>query len=139
MKITTGAFALLVAMGCFAAVPAIAQNTDHRDPQAQQGDQRHDQNADQNRDQDRDHKDAQNHDQDRDHSNVASRDDSSYAGNKYYQQGWKDGQKHKRKDHKWTSDADREAYEAGYGHGDRGEQWQNANHKRDDDHDHQHQ
>jgi len=134
MKITPGAFGLLLVLGCFATVPVVAQNTDHHDPQTQQ-DQRHDQTGDL----DRDHKDAQGHDQDRDHANVQTRDDSSYAGNTNFQQGWKDGQKHKHKNHKWANDTDRDAYEAGYKHGDRGEQWQNQ--KKDDDHrdDHQHQ
>ena len=128
MKITSGALALLVALGCATAVPAVAQDNDHRDQQAQQ---------------DRDHRDVQNHDQDRDHNNMQDRDENRYVSNKYYQQGWKDGGKHKQKNHKWKNDEDRQAYEAGYRHGDRGEQWQNPGHKKDkdDDHggDHQHQ
>lgn len=126
MKITSGALALFVALGCSAAVPVVAQDNDHRDQQAQQ---------DQRRDQDRDHRDVQNHDQDRDHDNMQNRDER-YVSNKYYQQGWKDGQNHKHKNHKWKNDDDRQAYEAGYGHGDRGEQWQNSGHKRDKDDDH---
>jgi len=51
------------------------------------------------------------------------RDESGYYSNKYYKQGWQDGQHHKHKDHKWKNDKDREAYEAGYNHGDHGEQW----------------
>ena len=71
---------------------------------------------------------------------MQDRDESRYVNNKYYQQGWKDGGKHKQKNHKWKNDEDRKAYEAGFRHGDRGEQWQNPKHK-DDDHggDHQHQ
>lgn len=68
----------------------------------------------QDRDQDRDH----NQDRDRD------RDDNAYRNNRYYEQGWKDGEHHKQKHHKWRNDDDRRAYEAGYAHGDRGEKWQ---------------
>jgi hypothetical protein len=68
-------------------------------------------------------------DRDRDHDR--DRDERAYYSNRYYQQGWKDGQHHKHKNHKWKSDADRQAYEAGYVHGDRGEQWR----KPDRDHD----
>jgi hypothetical protein len=131
MKISSGALALLVALGCATAVPAIAQDNDHRDQQAQQ-----DQRRDQVGDQDRDHRDMQNHDQDRDRDNMQNRDDRNYISNKYYQQGWKDGQKHKHKNHKFKNDDDRKAYEAGFGHGDRGEPWQNQGHKRDKDDDH---
>ncbi len=113
---------MLVALGCAAAVPAVAQDNDHRDQQVQQ-DQHRDQNMD------RDH--------DRDHNNMQNSDDRRYVSNKYYQQGWKDGGKHKQKNHKWKNDEDRQAYEAGFRHGDHGEPWQNSKH-RDDDHDHDH-
>ncbi|HZU29502.1 MAG TPA: hypothetical protein VFB79_00205 [Candidatus Angelobacter sp.] len=62
------------------------------------------------------------------------RDESAYYSNKYYKMGWEDGQHHKRKDHKWKNDADRQAYEAGYMHGDHGEQWKDHDHDRDRDH-----
>jgi hypothetical protein len=89
MKLTSGALALIMALGCTAGVSAIAQD-DHHDQQVQ------------------------------DHQN---RDESGYYSNKYYKQGWQDGAHHKRKDYKWKNDADRQAYEAGYLHGDHGEQW----------------
>ena len=87
----------------------------------QQG--RHDRD-DQMRDQDRD----------RDRGHV---DDAAYFNNKYYQQGWKDGEHHKHKNKKWKNDDDRRAYEAGYMHGDRGEPWQqHQRHDNDDRHEH---
>lgn len=105
--------ALILALGCTAAVPAVAQD-DHRDRQ---------QNQEMRRDRD------------------DNRGESSYQNNPYYQQGWKNGQRHKHKNRKWKNDSDRQAYEAGYAHGDRGEQWQNANRQNDrnrgGDHDHQ--
>lgn len=63
--------------------------------------------------------DQEHHDMDRDRH-----DESAYMNNKYYKAGWQDGQRHKHKDRKWKNDADRQAYEAGYVHGDHGEQWQ---------------
>jgi len=68
--------------------------------------------------------------QDRDHD----RDDSAYRNNRYFKQGWKDGQKHKHKNKHWKNDADREAYEAGYNHGNNGEAWQNERHHDRDRH-----
>lgn len=78
--------------------------------------QDHDQAQDRDQDRDRDH----NQDRDRD------RDDSAYHNNRYYEQGWKDGEHHKQKNHKWKNDDDRRAYEAGYAHGDHGEKWQSG-------------
>lgn len=75
--------------------------------------------------QDRDQ--GQDHNQDRDRD----RDDSAYRNNHYYEQGWKDGEHHKQKHHKWRNDDDRRAYEAGYARGHRGEKWQRG----DPDHD----
>jgi hypothetical protein len=71
--------------------------------------------------------------QDRDHDGDRDRDDSMYRNNRNFQKGWKDGQHHKHKNRKWKNDADRQAYEAGFSHGDRGEQWQKNNHDRDHD------
>jgi hypothetical protein len=62
-----------------------------------------------------------------------NRDESRYDTNSNYKKGWKDGQKHKHKNKKFKNDSDREAYEAGYGHGDHGERWQNPNQRRDHD------
>ncbi|MGH9567245.1 MAG: hypothetical protein ACRD4I_14765 [Candidatus Angelobacter sp.] len=136
MKVTTGAFVLTLALGCATAIPSMAQPPDHRgdQPQAQQPDQRDrdQQRPDQDRaqEQDRDHRADQDRDQhadqDRDHRNMSD-NDSAYYSNKYYQQGWKDGLKHKRKNHKWKNDEDRRAYEAGFAHGDRGEKWHKPN------------
>lgn len=81
-------------------------------------------------DQDRDHA-GQNHD--RDDRRAGDHDDSAFYNNRYYKQGWQDGQHHKHNHKKWKNDADRQAYEAGYGHGDHGEQWQN-HHDHDRDH-----
>jgi len=85
------------------------------------------------RDHDQDHNRAMTNDRDRDRG-----DEAAYYNNKYYKSGWKDGEHHKHKDKKWKNDQDRMAYEAGYAHGDRGEQWQNPRHDRDHDHDHDH-
>ncbi|MGH9571727.1 MAG: hypothetical protein ACRD4F_18955 [Candidatus Angelobacter sp.] len=144
MKVTTGAFVLTLALGCATAIPSMAQPSDHRgdQPQAQQPDQRdrdqqrpdqdraqeqdRDHRADQDRDQHADQDRDQHADQDRDHRNMSD-NDSAYYSNKYYQQGWKDGLKHKRKNHKWKNDEDRRAYEAGFAHGDRGEKWHKPN------------
>ena len=72
----------------------------------------------------------QQRDQDRSRDN---RDESSFYGNSNYQRGWKDGLKHKHKNKKWKNDADREAYEAGYAHGNQGEKWQKPEQRRDHD------
>jgi hypothetical protein len=90
MKITSGALALVMAVGCFGTVAAAVAQDRHEEAVAQ------------------DH-----HDQ----------DESRFYTNQYYKQGWEDGRKHKRKEHKWKNDADRDAYEAGYAHGDRNEEW----------------
>jgi hypothetical protein len=74
---------------------------------------------------------AQDHDRDRDRRDRDSQDERAYYNNRYYQKGWNDGQHHKHKHKKWKNDADRQAYEAGYAHGDRGEKW---NSQRHDDH-----
>jgi hypothetical protein len=96
MKITSGALALVMAVGCFGTVSAVAQEARHDEAVAQQ-----------------DHHDKDHHDQ----------DESRFYSNQNYKQGWQDGRKHKHKDHKWKNDADREAYEAGYAHGDHNEEW----------------
>jgi hypothetical protein len=72
----------------------------------------------QERDQDRDRNEGRDRDRDR--------DDSTYRNNRYYKQGWKDGEHHNHKNHKWKNDDDRRAYEAGYARGDRGDEWQNG-------------
>ncbi len=59
-------------------------------------------------------------------------DDRAYQNNHYYKQGWKDGQHHKQRKHKWKNDDDRRAYEAGYAHGERGDKYQGRD--RDDRH-----
>lgn len=75
-------------------------------------------------------------DQDRDHDrNRDQRDDSAYTNNRYYKQGWRDGGRHKRSNKHWKNDNDRSAYEAGYAHGDRGEQWKDKDKDHDRDHD----
>lgn len=74
---------------------------------------------------------AQDHDQDRDHDRAqmdSNRDESAYYNNQYYKEGWNDGEHHKHREKKWKNDADRQAYEAGYVHGDRGEKWTDHNH-----------
>ena len=76
--------------------------------------------AAQDRDQDRDRDRDRDHNQDRDRD----RDTSTYRNNRYYKQGWKDGEHHKHKNRRWKNDDDRRAYEEGYTHGDRGETWQ---------------
>lgn len=99
------------------------------------------QDRDQQHDQDRDRDRSMQHDQDRDHDRGMMNgrgDETAYYNNKYYKSGWRDGEHHKHKDRKWKNDQDRMAYEAGYAHGDRGEQWQNPRHDRDHDHDHDH-
>ena len=59
-------------------------------------------------------------------------DDRGYRNNHYYKQGWKDGEHHKHRNHKWKNDEDRRAYESGYSHGERGDKY--SNHDRDDRH-----
>lgn len=78
----------------------------------------------------RDNQQEHQRDQDRDREN---RDEGRFYGNANYQRGWKDGLHHKHKNLKWKNDPDREAYEAGYAHGGRGEQWQNPEQRRDHD------
>jgi Ni/Co efflux regulator RcnB len=74
--------------------------------------------------------------QDADHHDQMNRDDhhddSAYRNNQYYSQGWKDGQRHKHRNKRWKNDADRQAYEAGYAHGDHGDRMDMDHH----DHDH---
>jgi hypothetical protein len=82
----------------------------------------------QDRDHDRDNQ-AQNHDRD---DRGMNGNESAYYNNKYYKQGWKDGENHKRRNKKWKNENDRRAYEAGYGHGDHGERWHKP--MRDNDH-----
>jgi hypothetical protein len=77
---------------------------------------------------------AADQDRDRDNRAVSDRDDAAFANNKFFQEGWKDGLKHKHKNRKFKNDEDSRAYEAGYAHGDRGEQWHKPN-ARDRDHD----
>ncbi|MGE5322042.1 MAG: hypothetical protein ACM3SW_04240 [Actinomycetota bacterium] len=137
MRITTTAFVLTLALGCATAVPSLAQDSDHHgnQPKAQQPVQRflaqQQRDRDQRRDQDRDRR--ADRDRDRDRHEMAD-NDRAYYGNKYFQQGWKDGLKHKHKNRKWKNDHDRMAYLAGYAHGERGEKWHKPN-KRDRDHD----
>ena len=78
----------------------------------------------------RDNQQEQRRDQDRDRNTT---DESRFQGNSNYQRGWKDGLKHKHKNKKWKNDADREAYEAGYAHGNQGEKWQKPEQRRDHD------
>jgi|GraSoiStandDraft_24_1057298.scaffolds.fasta_scaffold132672_2 hypothetical protein len=61
--------------------------------------------------------------QDRDRDHRDQDDERGYYNNRYYKQGWKDGEHHKRRHKRWKNDADRRAYEAGYSHGERGERW----------------
>jgi hypothetical protein len=70
---------------------------------------------------------AQDQDRDRDRRDQ---DERGYYNNRYYRQGWKDGQHHKHKHRKWKNDDDRRAYEAGYAHGEHGDRW--SQHDRDD-------
>ena len=75
------------------------------------------------------------HDRDHDQSMAQHRDESAYYKNPYYKRGWNNGSHHKKANYHWKNDEDREAYEAGYAHGDRGERWQNpdaAHHDHDD-------
>ena len=160
MKVRTGALVLTLALGCALAIPSQAQDPDHRgdQPQAQQPQQpdqqrdrdqaqQPDQDRDRRADQDRDRDQAQqpdkdrdrdqhaaDQDRDRDNRAVSDRDDAAFANNKFFQEGWKDGLKHKHKNRKFKNDEDSRAYEAGYAHGDRGEQWHKPN-ARDRDHD----
>lgn len=105
------------------------QNRDRDDQNRQTGDQ------DRNRqmgdhDQDRDHQTG-----DRDQHRMSNMgDEDRYRNNRYYKMGWQDGEHHKHKNRKFDNDDDRQAYEAGFMRGDRGEKWQN--HPQDRDHDH---
>jgi len=151
MRVTTGALVLTLALGCATAVPSLAQDAEHRgdQPQAQQQDryrdqaqpqdrdrdQRSDPDRAQDRDQDRDRRVDQDHDRDR---HDMDDNDRAFFGNKFFQQGWKDGLKHKHKNKKFKNDEDRRAYEAGFAHGERGEAWHKpgkGDHDRDRDHD----
>jgi hypothetical protein len=77
---------------------------------------------------------AQDDHHDRDQANAMERrDESAYYNNAYYKQGWNDGLHHKKRNHHWKNEADRNAYEAGYAHGERGEKWQNPNEHHDHD------
>jgi hypothetical protein len=80
---------------------------------------------------------AQDNHQEREQQNAERRNESAYYNNPYYKKGWNEGSHHKHKNYHWRNDADREAYSAGYTHGERGEQWQNPNAHRDHEHDHQ--
>lgn len=106
MNIRRVSLALVLALSSYGLVVAAAQDDRRNNQQEQQRDQ------DRNRD---------------------NRDESGFYGNTNYHRGWKDGMKHKHKNKKWKNDADREAYEAGYGHGDRGEKWQKPEQHRDHD------
>jgi hypothetical protein len=67
--------------------------------------------------------------------NAERRNESAYYKNPYYKKGWDEGSHHKHKNYHWKNDADRDAYNAGYGHGEHGEKWQNPNaHHEHDDH-----
>ncbi|HET9182945.1 MAG TPA: hypothetical protein VFP59_12485 [Candidatus Angelobacter sp.] len=138
MRVTAGAFVLTLALGCATAVPLLAQNTDNRgdQAQAQQPAQHYQAQEQRDRDQRPDQDRAQDQDRraDQDHDRMAD-NDRAYYGNKYFEQGWKDGLKHKHKNKKFKKDDDRMAYEAGFAHGNRGEAWHKPN-KRDRDHDH---
>ena len=61
-------------------------------------------------------------------------DERGYQNNHYYKQGWKDGEHHKQRKHKWKNDDDRRAYESGYSHGERGDKWSDHGRDRDDRH-----
>lgn len=106
MNTRRGLLALVLAFSCCGLVRAVAQD-DHRDNQQERQ-----------------------YDQDRDHNN----DESRFYNNANYQRGWKDGQRHKHSKRRWKNDSDREAYESGYAHGNRGEQWRTPNHDRDQQH-----
>jgi hypothetical protein len=98
MKPYSGVLAVVLAVGCCTAVPAIAQDDHH----------------------------------DRDQSMAQSRDESAYYTNPYYKRGWNNGLHHKKANYHWKNDDDRQAYEAGYAHGERGEKWQNPDAARHD-------
>ena len=67
--------------------------------------------------------------------NAERRNESAYYNNPYYKKGWNEGSQHKHKNYHWKNDADRDAYHAGYAHGEHGEKWQNPNaHHEHDDH-----
>jgi hypothetical protein len=77
---------------------------------------------------------AQDNHEEHEQQNAQRRDESAYYNNPYYKKGWNEGSNHKHKNYHWKNDADRQAYEAGYAHGDHGEKWQepNAQHQHDD-------
>jgi len=104
----TAVCALAIAVAGSGATPLLATGAPH-------------QQNDEHRAEDR------NREQNRDRDNNQRSDESVYYNNRNYQSGWKDGQKHKHKNKKWKNDADREAYEAGYAHGNQGEQWHKPN------------
>lgn len=112
--VRSSVYVLALSMASITATPLMAS------PVAQDRD--HDRDNSQNRG-DR-HDDMQNH--------SDRQDDASYMNNKFYKQGWKDGQNHKRRNKKWKNDNDRMAYEAGFNHGDRGEQWHKQSHRDND-------
>lgn len=72
-------------------------------------------------------------------ANVDHRDESAYYNNPYYREGWNNGLKHERKEYHWKKDEDRDAYNAGYAHGEHGEKWQEHNSHRENDRDDDHQ
>lgn len=100
MNTRRGAWALVLAFGCSGLVPAVAQDDDHHDRQESH---------------------------DRDHDGNQDRNLSSYYNNPNYQRGRNDAKHHHHKNKKWKNDTDRQAYEAGYAYGDRGERGQNPN------------
>jgi hypothetical protein len=105
------------------------RDRDRRTDQDRDRDQRPDADKDRDRDQH-----AADQDRDRDNRAVSDRDDAAFYGNKFFKEGWQDGMKHKHKNRKFKNDDDRRAYEAGYAHGDRGEQWHNPNDRDRDRH-----
>jgi hypothetical protein len=122
MKATRWVLALALVIGCSGWLYAAPTN--------QNNDDRHNAQQDRQRDQDRDR--AQDRDQDQ------NRAENAYYNNPNFKRGWNDALKHKRSNRRWKNDSDREAYMAGYAHGERGERWQNPNrrnkkHKRDRD------
>ena len=129
--IRTSVFVLGLTFAGSSVIPVFAL------PPQQERDQNRDRD-DQNRD--RDDQNRQMGDQDRhqmgdhDQDRRSMGDESAYMNNRYYKQGWQDGEHHKHKNKKFKNDDDRMAYEAGYQHGDRGDKWQN--HPMDRDHDH---
>ena len=97
MKAYAGALAMILAIGGSTAIPVIAQDN-HGE-----------------------------HEQQNEQQNAERRNESAYHNNPYYKKGWNEGSHHKHKNYHWKNDADRDAYNAGYGHGEHGEKWQNPN------------